>query len=177
MNLVFFDLETQKLFQDVGGRNPGKLLIACGVTFSTTRSDFSVYWEDDVQALIDELKSAGKVIGFNIREFDYEVLRPYQPAFDFASLPTLDLLLDIRRVLNFGVSLDSIAKASLGLAKTADGIQSVEWFHTGQRGKVAQYCQDDVEITRKIYDFGRENGFVYYTSRLGSKLKVPVNWR
>ena len=34
MNYVFFDLETQKLFQDVGGRDASKLRLACGVTYS-----------------------------------------------------------------------------------------------------------------------------------------------
>lgn len=177
MNTVFFDLETQKLFAEVGGRDASKLRLACAVTFSTARDDFSVYWERDAQALLDELKAAEKVIGFNIREFDYEVLRPYSPNFNFASLPTLDLLLDLRRTLNFGVSLDSLSKACLGEAKTADGIQSVEWFRNGELDKVAEYCKADVDITRRVYQFGRENGFVYYYSKLGSRLKVAVKWR
>ncbi len=58
MNIVYFDLESQKLFQEVNGRDPSKLLLACGVTWSTERNDFAVYWEEDVQALISELKSA-----------------------------------------------------------------------------------------------------------------------
>lgn len=177
MNLVFFDLETQKLFHEVGGREPRKLLLACGVTYSTAKNDFTVYWERDAQALIDELNSADKVIGFNIREFDYEVLRPYAPTFNFGSLRTLDLLLDLRRTLNFGLPLDSLAKACLGETKTADGIRSVEWFRAGERDKVAEYCKADVDITRRVYEFGRDNGFVYYYSKLGSKLKVAVNWR
>ena len=177
MNLVFFDLETQKLFHEVGGREPRKLLLACGVTYSTAKNDFTVYWERDAQALIDELKSADKVIGFNIREFDYEVLRPYAPTFNFGSLRTLDLLLDLRRTLNFGLSLDSLARACLGETKTADGVQSVEWFRAGEKDKVAEYCKADVDITRRVYKFGRDNGFVYYYSKLGSKLKVAVNWR
>lgn len=177
MNLVFFDLETQKLFKEVGGRDASKLRLACGVTFASDRNDFTVYWEKDAQALIDELKSADRVIGFNIREFDYEVLRPYVPTFNFGSLKTLDLLLDIRRMLNFNLSLDSLAKASLGETKTASGLQSVEWFRSGELAKVAEYCQADVDITRRLYEFGRDNNFVYYYSKLGSKLKVAVNWR
>ena len=47
MNIVYFDLESQKLFQDVGGRDASKLLLACGVTWSTARNDFAVYWEKD----------------------------------------------------------------------------------------------------------------------------------
>jgi DEAD/DEAH box helicase domain-containing protein len=177
MNLLFFDLETQKLFREVGGREAGKLRLACGVTFTTARNNFKVYWERDAQALIDELESADKVIGFNIREFDYEVLRPYAPAFNFASLRTLDLLLDLRRTLNFGLPLDSLARACLGTTKTADGVQSVEWFRAGQLDKVAEYCKADVDITRRVYEFGKENGFVYYYSKLGSKLKATVNWK
>ncbi len=177
MNAVYFDLETQKLFQEVGGRDPGKLRLACGVTYSTAKKDFTVYMERDAQALLDELKSADKVIGFNIREFDYEVLRPYAPAFNFASLRTLDLMLDLRQTLNFNLPLDSLAKACLGVNKSADGVQSVEWFRNGKMEEVVKYCKDDVDITRRVHEFGRENGFVYYYSRLGSKLKVNVNWK
>lgn len=177
MNDIYFDLETQKLFQEVGGRDPGRLLLACGVTFSTAQQDFKVFWEGEALPLLEELKSAERVIGFNIFGFDYEVLRPYEPGFNFAALRTVDMLVDLRRTLNFGVPLDSLARACLGSTKTADGVQSVEWYKTGQRDKVAEYCKADVDITRRVYEFGRDNGFVYYYSKLGSKLKVAVNWR
>jgi len=75
------------------------------------------------------------------------------------------------------LSLDSIARATLGTTKTADGIKSVEWFRNGELEKVAEYCKADVDITRRVYEFGRDNGYVHYYSRLGSKLKVAVNWR
>ncbi len=177
MNQVFFDLETQKLFQDVGGRDPARLLIACAVTWSTARNDFKVYWENDVPALLAELKAAARVIGFNVINFDYLVLTPYADVFNFASLRTLDLLQDIQRTLGFRLSLDSIAKATLGTVKTADGLQSVKWFREGELDKVAEYCKADVDITRRVYEFGRDQGFLHYHSRLGSTLKVTVNWK
>ena len=178
MNLVYFDLESQNLFQDVGGRSGiEKLRLSCGVTFSTERNDFAVYWEKDVLALIEELKNADRVIGFNLIGFDYQVLRPYAPTFNFASLRTLDLLQDIHRTLGFRLSLDAIAEASLGATKSADGLKAVEWFRAGELEKVAEYCKVDVDITRRVYEFGRDNGFVHYRSKLGSKLKVAVNWR
>ena len=178
MNLVFFDLESQNLFEDVGGReNIEKLRVACAITWSTQTHDFSVYWERDVPALIEELKSATKVIGFNLRGFDYLVLQPYAPEIRFASLPTLDMLLDLQKILGFRVSLDSIASASLGATKTADGVQSVEWFRAGELDKVAEYCKADVDITRRVYEFGRDNGHILYKSKLGSKLKVDVKWK
>ena len=177
MNLVYFDLESQKIFIEVGGRDASRLLLACGVTWSTERNDFAVYWEKDAAALVAELKAADRVIGFNILHFDYEVLRPYAPTVNFRSFRSVDLLQDIQRALNFRLSLDSIAKATLGTTKTADGLQSVQWFREGEMEKVAEYCKSDVDITRRVHEFGREHGFVYYYSRLGSKLKVPVNWK
>jgi len=177
MNIVYFDLESQKLFEEVGGRDPAKLLLACGVTWSTLRNDFAVYWEKDAAALIAELKSADRVIGFNIINFDYQVLKPYTPNENFRAFKSTDMLQDIHRTLGFRLSLDSIAKATLGATKSADGLQSVAWFKNGELDKVAEYCKADVDITRRVYEFGRDNGFINYYSKLGSKLKVAVNWK
>jgi DEAD/DEAH box helicase domain-containing protein len=178
MNLVFFDLETQFLFDEVGGRDHiDRLKVACAVTYSTAGNDFRVYWEKDVSALLDELKSADKVVGFNLINFDYKALQPYAPQLRLASLPTRDMLLDIYQTLGFRVSLDSLAGATLGAAKTADGIQSVNWFRAGELDKVAEYCKADVDITRRVFEFGRDNGYVYYTSKQGGKSKVAVNWK
>lgn len=178
MNYVFFDLESQNLFDEVGGRgNIDKLKVACGVTYSTERNDFTVYWEKDVPALIAELKSATKVVGFNLLGFDYLVLKPYSPETRFASIPTLDMLLDLQKILGFRIGLDAIASATLGATKTADGIKSVEWFRNGELEKVAEYCKADVDITRRVFEFGRDNGHIFYKSRLGSKLKVEVKWK
>jgi DEAD/DEAH box helicase domain-containing protein len=177
MNIVYFDVETQKLFEEVGGRDASKLLLACGVTWSTARNDFAVYWEKDAPALVAELKAADRVIGFNSIGFDYEVLKPYAVNENFRAFRSLDLLQDIYRTLNFRLSLDSIARATLGTTKTADGVQSVTWFRNGELDKIAEYCKADVDITRRIHEFGRDNGFVNYYSKLGSKLKVAVNWK
>ena len=176
MNIVYFDVESQKLFQEVGGRDPSRLLLACGVTWSTARGDFAVYWEKDASALVAELKAADRVVGFNVIGFDYEVLKPYARNENFRSFRTTDMLRDIYRTLNFRLSLDSIARATLGISKSGDGLKSVEWFRNGELDKVAEYCKADVDITRRVHEFGRDNGYVHYYSRLGSKLKVPVNW-
>jgi DEAD/DEAH box helicase domain-containing protein len=65
----------------------------------------------------------------------------------------------------------------LGTGKTADGIQAVTWYRNGEFEKMIEYCKEDVDVTRRVYEFGRDNGFVYYKSKLGSKLKVDVKWK
>jgi DEAD/DEAH box helicase domain-containing protein len=178
LNIVVFDLETQNLFEDVGGRNNiGALKVSCAVTWSSVPNDHTVYWEKDIPALIAELKSAERVVGFNIKSFDYEVLRPYAPNERLQFLPTLDILDDLFRALSFRVSLDSVARATLGETKSASGIQAVEWWRAGELEKLSEYCKVDVDVTRRIYEFGCEHGYVHYFSRLGSKLKVEVKWK
>ncbi len=178
MNIVVFDLETQNLFEDVGGRNNiGALKMSCAVTWSSVKNGFTTYWEKDIPALIAELKSAGRVVGFNIKSFDYEVLRPYAPNERLQFLPTLDILDDLFRALSFRVPLDSVARATLGDTKSASGLQAVEWWRSGELDKLAEYCKVDVDVTRRVYEFGCENGYVNYFTRLGSKQKVEVKWR
>jgi DEAD/DEAH box helicase domain-containing protein len=53
----------------------------------------------------------------------------------------------------------------------------VEWFRAGELEKLSEYCKIDVDITRRVFEFGQAHGFIHYRSRLGSKLKVAVNWR
>jgi len=178
MDIVVFDLETQNLFEDVGGRsNIAALKVSCAVTWSSMRNDFRVYWEKDVPALITELKSAGRVIGFNVKGFDYEVLRPYAPSERLQFLPTLDIMGDLFHTLSFRVSLGAVARATLGDTKSATGIQAVEWWRAGELKKLSEYCKVDVDVTRRIYEFGCQNGFVQYFTRLGSKQRVKVNWK
>ncbi|MFN8404835.1 MAG: hypothetical protein U0V48_14950 [Anaerolineales bacterium] len=101
MNLVFFDLETQKLFEEVSGRNPSQLLLACGVTWSTARDNLPCIGKRTPRHWLPELKSADRVIGFNILNFDYEVLKPYAPNGDLRSVTRADMLQDIYRTLGF----------------------------------------------------------------------------
>ena len=178
MKTVVFDLETQNLFNDVGGRgNIGALRVSCGVTWSSATNDYTTYWEKDVPALIAELKTADRVVGFNVKGFDYEVLRPYAPHEALQSLPTLDIMDSLYWQLQFRVSLASVAQGTLNEGKSAEGVQAVIWWREGNLDLLAKYCLKDVEITRRVYEFGCANGFVFYLSRLGSRQKVMVNWK
>ena len=109
MNDIFFDLETQKSIQEVGGRENIKLLrVSVAVTFSTVANDFKSYTEMEVPALIADLKAADRVIGFNLRQFDYTVLK-YYSSDRLNDLTTLDLMEDIYNKLGFRIGLDALA--------------------------------------------------------------------
>ncbi len=175
-NTVFFDVETQYLAEEVGGWNfIHRLKLAAAVTYNTADNAFHWYTEDKVDDLIAELLAADLVVGYNVLRFDYTVLSAYT-AHPLQRLPTVDMLTHLYRVLGFRLKLDNVAQATLGVGKTADGVQAVQWYRRGEIDKVLTYCQEDVEITRRLYEFGRERGYVQYRDKRWRLRQVPVRW-
>jgi DEAD/DEAH box helicase domain-containing protein len=175
-NIVYFDLETQKSAEEVGGWDKiSRMSLSIGVTYSTARGGYLIYGEKQVNDLITELQRADLVVGFNNLRFDYEVLHGYT-ALDLRQLPTLDMLVDLQNKLQHRLSLDSIATATFGVEKTAEGLQAIQWFKEGKLLNIAEYCCYDVKITRMVHEYGVEHHELHYHNRFGKKLSVAVNW-
>lgn len=162
LNKVVLDLETQKSFDEVGGRNRNHLLkISVAVAYSYPQGKFLVYDEKSVHKLGELLEEADLVVGYNIISFDYEVLRPYL-RFDTSTIPTLDMLVEIEKVIGHRVGLDSVAEATLGAKKIASGMEALSFWKNKQMDKLKEYCIADVRLTRDIYDYVRQNNKLYY---------------
>ena len=175
-NIVYFDLETQKSAEEVGGWDKiGQMGMSVGVTYSSSRGSYAIYGEKQVDDLIRELQRADLVVGFNNLRFDYEVLHGYT-ALDLRQLPTLDMLVVLQDQLQHRLSLDSIATATFGVEKTAEGMQAIHWFKEGKLMDIAEYCCYDVKITRLVHEYGAQNRQLHYNNRFGKKLSVPVSW-
>jgi DEAD/DEAH box helicase domain-containing protein len=175
-NIVYFDLETQKSADEVGGwNNIQRMGMSVGVTYSTAQVAYRIYGEKQVDELVRELQRADLVVGFNNLRFDYEVLHGYT-ALDLRQLPTLDMLVDLQAKLQHRLSLDAIATATFGVEKTAEGMQAIEWFKAGKLLEIAEYCCYDVKLTKLVHEYGLQNRQLHYCNRFGKKMTVPVNW-
>ena len=175
-NIVYFDLETQKAAEEVGGwNNIRDMRMSVGVTFSTARGTYQIYSEKRVNDLIAELLRADVVVGFNNLRFDYEVLHAYTVV-DLTQVPTLDMLVEVQKKLPHRLSLDSIAVSTLGVEKTSEGMQAIRWFREGKLLEIAEYCCYDVKITRLVHEYGARHRQLFYRNRFGNKLSVPVCW-
>lgn len=174
--LLVLDLETQLTADEVGGwSNIRDMKLSVAVTYAPNEALYRVYEESDAGRLVSDLRSAEAVVGYNLERFDYEVLRAYTSD-PLRDLPTVDMLLDIYHVLGWRAKLDDLAAATLGERKSADGLAAVRWFRQGFVDKVIEYCKRDVELTWRVYDFGRRNRYVtVFDRRLGTR-KVPVRW-
>ncbi|MEW6351887.1 MAG: DEAD/DEAH box helicase [Thermodesulfobacteriota bacterium] len=173
--VVVFDLETQKLADEVGGwRHVPDMKMSIGVAH-TEQDGFLTFTEAQVRDLIGLLRSADLVVGFNQMRFDYLVLSAYTKE-DLRALPNLDMLVEVQQALGFRVKLDTLAQHTLNLEKSGDGLDAVRWFREGRMDLVEDYCRQDVRITRDLYLFGRDNGYLVYKGGGRTGSRVPVDW-
>lgn len=184
-NIVYFDLETQRSINDVGGiSQKHKLGVSVAVTYSTASGAYNIYPESEMQALIQELTRADLVVGFNHIHFDYGVLQSYSVFDLLEQTRNLDMLVDIEKTLGHRIKLDAIASATLGTGKTADGLDALRWWQEHKRTgspepmmKIAEYCCYDVKVTKMVHEFGVEHGFVKFTDRSGNEQQCAVDWK
>lgn len=173
LQYVVFDVETQKSFDEVGGRShKHKLGISVAVTYNSRTDAYTSYREHELEALVAELRDTDLVVGFNHIGFDYPVLQAYTD-FDLYTLPSLDIMLSLEHSLGYRIALDKVASATLGVGKSGHGLQAIEWFRDGEWDKLIKYCRQDVKVTKEIYEFGRDNGFLYIPAA-GDRRKVDV---
>ena len=175
--VVVFDLETQRSAAEVGGWNKAHMMgMSIGVVWDSHERKCTTYFEENVDGLIEHLQKADLVVGFNIIGFDYTVLRGYSK-FDFKGLNTLDILREIHGRLRYRVSLDSVGKATLDAAKSADGLMALKWFKEGRLDLIEAYCRKDVELTRDLFYYALEHSYLLFDRKSEGRMRIPLDWK
>ncbi len=175
--IFFFDLETQKLAQEVGGWNNCHLMrISVAVIYDSIEKKFFTFTEDNINEMVNRFKEADLIVGFNVKGFDYKVLGAYTNI-NLFDLPTFDILEDVYKRLGFRLGLDNLAKETLNHGKSADGLKAVEWFRQGDMESIIKYCTQDVAATRDLFYHGLEKGHLMYRSKKDNKrAMVKTDW-
>ncbi len=183
-DLVYFDLETQRSFGDAGGaQNKEKMGVSVAATFSTKSGQYRVFSEADIDELVEQLVRADLVVGHNHLQFDYPVLQAYTIRDLASQTVNLDMLMDLERRSGRRLGLDSIATASLGVGKSAVGVDALKWWQEHKRSgdvapllKIAEYCLYDVKVTMRVHEYGVANGHIKYPDRNGQIREIEVDW-
>jgi DEAD/DEAH box helicase domain-containing protein len=177
MDIVYFDLETQRTANDVGGWDrKHEMGMSLGVTYSTRDGVYEIFGEDQAEALIRRLQRADLVVGFNHIRFDYDVLMAYTVLDLRENLLSFDLLLEIEKAVGHRLKLEDIAQATLGVGKIADGLDAIKWWREGKILEIAKYCCFDVKVTRLVHEYGAANKKIYFNDRFGRKNTLDVDW-
>jgi len=173
---IVLDLETQKLFSEIDRGKRHLLRVSVVGVYDYGQKNYFIFEEKEISKLEPFLQQASFLIGFNIREFDLAVLKPYLIS-SLDHIPIIDLLEEIEQVRGHKVSLQSVAQATLKEGKSGSGLEAVQLFKEGRMEELKRYCLDDVRITKEVYEYGKREGKVYFFSnRDWQTHEISVNW-
>ena len=170
MSKLIFDIET---IGDIRNHDDLKITVVsiCDVEFDKYKS----FEEHELGELWPILEKADCTIGYNSESFDIPILNKYYTG-DLTKIPHIDILKIIRESTGKRFKLNDIAKATLQIEKSADGLQAQEWFREGKMDEIKKYCEQDVRVTKEIYLFGKKNRMLYYPSLTGALQPFAVNF-
>jgi DEAD/DEAH box helicase domain-containing protein len=176
-DIVYFDLETQRTANDAGGwARKGDMRMSVGVVYSTATGRYEVFGEAQVDRLVERLRRADLVVGFNVVNFDYQVLMGYTILDLVAELRTADLMADMEKRVGHRLGLDAIAHATLGIQKTAAGLDAIRWWREGRILEIAEYCCFDVKVTRLVHEHGCRHKELFFHDRFARRHRVEIDW-
>lgn len=175
-DILVFDLETKKSFEEVGGQHKPELLgvSVCGV-YSYNRNQYRGFREEEFTEMKAWLEDCGLLIGFNSKTFDVPALQPYYKDFDLSAIPHLDILEEVYKALNHRLKLDSLANSTLGEGKSGSGLDAIWYFKNNQWEPLIKYCLDDVRVTKDVYEYGKNHGVLWYEGG-GRKDPIKISW-
>ncbi len=183
---VIYDIETTDLI----GESTTKALEAMGISvvsaykreldsqMNEVRGEMRSFFEKDFGDMWLWFEEADRVIGYNSLGFDNHVMNGKYSG-DFHKLKHFDVLEEIRKVFGHRVKLDSVAKESLGIGKSASGIQAVDWWKKGDAESLAnlkKYCEVDVEVTKGVYDYAMKNKVLKFKDRWNEYREIEVDF-
>jgi len=167
---IVFDIETVGNIRDLSSM---KVTVVSIYEFETNK--YTSFDEFELGALWPILEKAERLIGYNSLHFDTPILNRYYPG-DLMLIPQLDLLKVIKDASGKRYKLDDIAKATLQIQKSADGLQAMKWYEEGKIDLIKEYCEQDVKVTKEVYDFGIKNKMLYYPTLTGEVMPIAVNF-
>jgi len=175
MNEIVFDIETQNSFAEAEN-DFRKLKVSVVSVYSYATDTYQSFTEDELPKLWPILEKADRVIGYNSEHFDLPVLNNYYLG-NLLELPSLDLLKKIKESLGIRLKLADVAEATLdNVSKSANGLQALRWWKEGKIDEIKKYCEQDVRVTKELYDFGRTNNQLFYKNLAGEVLPFAVDF-
>jgi DEAD/DEAH box helicase domain-containing protein len=173
MRYVVFDLETQNIFQEVGSSDAAALDISVASVYDSGTDSYTTVTIDEIDTLWPIIEQADALVGYNSNHFDIPLLNKYYPG-DLTQIKSIDLLDDIKNSLGRRLRLDGVAQATVGAKKSADGLQAVRWWREGKIKEIKKYCEQDVKVTKDVFEYARKHGHVKFKDG-HRKREIPLD--
>lgn len=173
MRYIVFDLETKNIFTEVNSNDPTDLDISVGTFYDSETDKYTTVTDDELSQVWPLLEQADALVGYNSNHFDIPLLNKYYPG-DLTQIKSIDLLEYIKESLGRRLRLDAVAQATVGAKKSADGLQAVRWYREGKIKEIKKYCEQDVKVTKKVFDYAMEHGHVLFKDGY-RKREIPID--
>ncbi len=177
MRKIIFDCETKNTFQEVGSNKPEDLDLSLLVIYDYETESYSTFLEKDLPKLWRILEKTDILIGYNSDHFDIPLLNKYYPG-DLSQIHSLDILVEIKESFGRRLRLDAVAEGTLGIGKSGNGLDAIVWWKNGEIDKIAQYCTQDVRVTKDVYEYALKHKLLKYKDITGIH-EFPIdtkNW-
>jgi DEAD/DEAH box helicase domain-containing protein len=176
---VYIDVECQLTAAEVGGWQSHQTCqrkLAIAVVRNPASGLLTTYQEADASRLVQDLRGAETVVGFNLLAFDLEILRGYAGA-AVDGIHAVDLMEHVRASSGQRWSLDDLVAVTLGKPPSSNGNEATEAFRRGHIKACEAICREDVERIALVHRYGIENGVVYAQRSPDSpRVSIPVAW-
>jgi DEAD/DEAH box helicase domain-containing protein len=174
---LYLSLTTQKSAEEVGGWQHKHLLgLGLAMLYDAHEKRYHVYTEETVDLLLARLRQADLIIGFNTRDFDYQVLQAYTDT-PLPILPTCAMLDDIQKALGYRINFRHIVFETLGSERPDDSLNTLQWYREGDIERLLHVCRRDVDWLRDLMRHGSMTGTLNYRDRSGIQRTLPVSWQ
>jgi len=171
MRKIVFDIETRNIFDDVGKADPTLLDISLVGVYDSETDSYTSYLQEDLPKLWPLIERADVLIGFNSDHFDIPLLNKYYHG-DLSKIKSLDIMAELKKALGHRIGLGNVAEATLGIGKSAHGLQAVEWWKKGDIENIRKYCLQDVKVTKDVYEYALKHGKLKWKD--GDKIKDVI---
>ncbi len=185
MKTLVVDVESQKLFSEVGSRDRTDLLgVACACVYDYSADRYRTYDHTEMAELHTSLESADQIVWFAGDRFDGPVI--YRLANSQMPRMLVGKTRDLYRIIccaagrnpnvgNRGFGLGAICEATIGRGKIDDGKLAPEMWREARWGRLFRYCLDDVSLCRDLNDHMLREGYVIGPK--GVRIEVPCEKR
>jgi DEAD/DEAH box helicase domain-containing protein len=171
MKYLVFDIETTEA---VGPGPITNLNISVISVYNSEDGKIHSFLEKDFGKMWKMFEETDAIVGYNSEHFDIPILNKYYPG-DLSQIKSIDILVSIKESFGKRVKLDSIAEATLGTKKIAQGLKAVEWWKEGKIDEIIKYCEMDVEITQKVFQYALDNKHLKLKDFTGKIIDIPLD--
>lgn len=170
MKVLVWDLECRENPAEKGWRNYKDHGISIGCAFLDWINEYRFYYEDNIAELVNDLDLADVISGFNILNYDFNLLSATmerigcfpENGFDHLLEKTYDPYQDICRALKVkipgGWKLENLALSNLSIQKNGNGADAPGLYKNGDFDTLKSYVKRDVEVEYALFKYCREHG-------------------